>query len=219
MMLRFARDALATGGYGAVMTGDPRELSHLIRTERPELVLLDLVLPGTDGIQLMEQTPELSDLPVIFISGYRRDETIARALQLGAADYIVKPFSPTELVARVGAALRRRALPESFDVGELRIHDGQRRVTLAGREVELTATEYEVLRVLARNAGRVTTYDMLLRQVWGRRGGGNPGPVRTIVKKLRRKLGDDADEPVYIITRHGVGYRMPEQMLPASNKG
>ena len=210
LVLRFVRDALSTGGYAAVMTGDPGDLSHLIRTEQPELVLLDLVLPGTDGIELMERTPELADLPVIFISGYRRDETIAKALELGAADYIVKPFSPTELVARVGAALRRQAPTESFELGEVRIHYGRRRVTLAGREVELTATEYEVLRVLSRNAGRVTTYDMLLRQVWGRRGGGNPGPVRTMVKKLRRKLGDDAAEPAYVLTRHGVGYLMPE---------
>ena len=93
------------------MTGDPRELPRLIQTEKPELVLLDLMLPGTDGIELMERIPELADLPVIFISGYRRDETVARALQLGAADYIVKPFSPMELTARVRAALRRRAEP------------------------------------------------------------------------------------------------------------
>jgi len=208
LMLRFVRDALATAGYAALMTGDPQELSHLIRVEQPDLVLLDLILPGTDGIELMERTPELADLPVIFISGYRRDETIAKVLELGAADYIVKPFSPTELVARVRAALRRKAQPRPFVLDQLKIDYEQRRVTMAGREVKLTRTEYELLRVLSRNAGRVVTYNRLLRQVWGRRGGGNPGPVRTFAKKLRQKLGDDAANPTYILTQRGVGYRM-----------
>ena len=93
-------------GYAPLATGDHRDLSHIIGTEKPALVLLDLMLPGTDGIALMAQVPELADLPVIFISGYGRDETIARALEAGAADYIVKPFSPTELAARIRAALR-----------------------------------------------------------------------------------------------------------------
>ncbi|MDE0075120.1 MAG: response regulator [Gammaproteobacteria bacterium] len=216
LMLRFVRDALATAGYAAVMTGDPQELSHLIRIEQPELVVLDLMLPGTDGIELMERTPELADLPVIFISGYRRDETIAKALERGAADYIVKPFSPTELVARVRAALRRQAQPRPFVLDELDIDCDQRRVTMAGREIKLTATEYELLRVLSRNAGRVVTYNRLLRQVWGRRGGGNAGPVRTFAKKLRQKLGDDAANPAYILTERGVGYRMP---MPDTEEG
>ncbi|MCZ0935076.1 MAG: response regulator [Gemmatimonadetes bacterium] len=209
LMLRFVRDALATADYAAVMTGDPQELSHLIRAEQPELVVLDLMLPGTDGIELMERTPELADLPVIFISGYRRDETIAKALELGAADYIVKPFSPTELVARVRAALRRQVHAKPFVLDELHIDYDRRRVTMAGREVALTATEYELLRVLSRNAGRVVTYNRLLRQVWGRRGGGNAGPVRTFAKNLRQKLGDGAAHPTYILTQRGVGYRMP----------
>ena len=104
--LRYVRDALAGSEYAPLVTGDPEELPDLIQTERPRLVLLDLMLPGTDGIELMERIPELADLPVIFISGYGRDETIARALEAGAADYIVKPFSPMELTARIRAALR-----------------------------------------------------------------------------------------------------------------
>ena len=125
---------------------------------KPHLVLLDLLLPGTGGIELMESIPELADRPVTFISGCGRDETIARALEIGAADYIVKPFSPTELTARVRAALRRQAGPEPFVLRDLAIHHAQRRVTVAGRRAELTATEYELLRVLALNAGRVVTY-------------------------------------------------------------
>ncbi len=208
--LRFVRDALSRAGYAPLVTGDPLNLPHLIRTEKPALVLLDLVLPERDGIELMEQLPELSDLPVIFISGYNRDETMARALEAGAADYIVKPFSPTELVARVRATLRGRAETDPFVSGELRIRYDRREVTLAGREVELTATEFELLRVLSVNAGRVVTTATLLRLIWNRPGGSNSEPVRTFVKKLRRKLGDDPAKPRYIFTERGVGYRMAE---------
>ena len=105
---RFVRDVLSEAGFDPLVTGAPQEMPRIIRTERPRLVLLDLMLPDTDGIELMGQVPELADLPVIFISGYGRDETVAKALESGAADYLVKPFSPTELVARIRAALRRR---------------------------------------------------------------------------------------------------------------
>ena len=208
-MLRYVRDTLTAAGYGATVTGDHADLSRTIRTERPHLVLLDLVLPGADGIALMGSVPELADLPVVFISGYGRDETIAQALKAGAADYLVKPFSPTELTARVEAALRRIARPEPFALGELAIHYEERRVTVAGREVELTATEYELLRVLSLNAGRVVAYDSLLRQVWSKRPAGGVNLVRNFVKKLRAKLGDDAQNPAWIFSVRGVGYRMP----------
>ena len=206
--LRYVREALLVAGYAPLVTGDPRRLSDVIRKERPRLVLLDLMLPGTDGIELMELVPELADQPVIFISGYGRDETIARALEMGAADYIVKPFSPTELTARVRAALRKREEAEPFVLGELTIHYEQREVTMAGRPVRLTVTEYELLCVLSLNAGRVSTYDMLQRQVWGERETNDPKLVRTFIKKLRSKLGDDAARPAYILTERGVGYRM-----------
>ena len=208
--LRYVRDALSRAGYATLVTGEPGELANLIRTERPRLVLLDLLLPGTDGIELMAQVPELSDLPVIFISGYGRDETIARAFESGAADYIVKPFSPTELVARVGAALRSRVSADPFVLGALAIDYERRRVAVEGRVVALTATEYELLRVLSVNAGQVVTSDSLLRQVWGARAPGDTEPVRAFVKKLRAKLGDSAASPTYIFNERGVGYRMPK---------
>ena len=206
--LRYVREALLVAGYAPLVTGDPRRLSDVIRKEMPRLVLLDLMLPGTDGIELMELVPELADQPVIFISGYGRDETIARALEMGAADYIVKPFSPTELTARVRAALRKGEEAEPFVLGELTIHYEQREVTMAGRPVRLTVTEYELLCVLSLNAGRVSTYDMLQRQVWGERETNDPKLVRTFIKKLRSKLGDEAARPTYILTERGVGYRM-----------
>ncbi len=207
--LRFVRGALTRAGYTALVTGEHAELAHILRTEKPHLVLLDLMLPGTDGIELLRTVPELSDLPVVFISGYGRDETIAEALEAGAADYIVKPFSPTELAARVGAALRRTARPEPFQLGALAIHYEERRVTAEGCEVELTATEFDLLRALSLNAGRVVTYEDLLRKVWGGREAGDLDLVRNFIKKLRAKLGDDARNPKWIFNKRGVGYQMP----------
>ena len=209
--LRDVGSALQEAGYAAFATGDPRELADLVRKHKPQLVLLDLLLPGSDGIELMQRVPELSDLPVIFISGYGRDETIARALEIGAADYIVKPFSSTELTARVRAALRRRIAPQPFLLGDMAIDYEQRLTTVAGRSVRLTATEYALLRLLSVNAGRVLTYDSLLRQVWGRNASTDSRPVRSCVKRLRRKLGDAADKPIYILNERGVGYRMPRE--------
>ena len=208
--LRYVREVLSDAGYAPLVTGDPDGLAGVIRAERPQLVLLDLMLPGTDGIELMKRVPRLADLPVIFISGYGRDETIARALESGTTDYLVKPFSPTELVARVQAALRSwsRAEPETFVLGEFAVEYGRRRVCVVGREVPLTATEFDLLRTLSVNAGRVMTTEVLLRQVWGRQGSDDTDRVRTVVKKLRAKLGDNAANPTYIFTEHGVGYRM-----------
>ena len=208
--LRFARDALSGAGYAPLVTAEPKDLAHIIRTEKPRLVLLDLILPGGDGIELMNRVPELSDLPVIFISGYGRDETVAAALEAGAADYIVKPFSPTELVARVRAALRRHEEPDPFVLGALEIDFDRRRVSIDGKPVKLTATEYELVRVLAFDAGRVVSYDKLLRRVWAGRDGTDTNLVRIFVRNLRRKLGDNATKPLWIHNERGVGYRMAE---------
>ena len=207
--LRHVRDVLAAEGYEPIGTGDPGEVPQLLRSKGPALVLLDLMLPGTDGIALMESLPELAALPVIFISAYGRDDTVARALESGAADYIVKPFSPTELVARVRAALRVRAEPELFVLGDLAIDHGRRRVSVAGREIPLTAMEFDLLRLLSANAGYPVTYETVLRQVWAGRDSGDAGAVRAFVKNLRRKLGDDAADPAWVFTERGVGYRMP----------
>ena len=214
-MLRYVRDALAEAGYAPLVTGDPRDLSRIIKEENPKLVVLDLMLPETDGIELMKRIPGLADLPVVFISAYGRDETVARALEAGAADYIVKPFSTTELTARIRAALRRRAEPELFVLGELAIRYDQRQVSVAGRPVELTASEYELLRVLSLNQGRVSGYEALVGQVSGKHYNRDAkAALRSLVKNLRRKLGDDAGDPAYILNERGVGYRMPRTAGP-----
>lgn len=207
-MRRYCRDVLVSAGYSPHVTGNPNELGDLIRTSKPALVLLDLVFPGSDGIQVMERVPELEDLPVIAIAGYGRDEAIARALALGAVDYVVTPFSPTELVARVQAALRHAAGRDPFVLGDLTIRYGERMVTVGDRRVDLTATEFELLRVLSAAAGRVVTTESLLRRIWGERDSGDPRLLRAFIGKLRTKLGDPGATPKYILNERGVGYRM-----------
>ena len=212
--LRHVRDALTNAGYAPVLTGDPEEALSLVEANDPHLVLLDLMLPGTDGIELMRSIRDMADVPVIFLSAYGQEETIARAFENGADDYVVKPFSPMELVARIKAALRKREAPEwaepsePFVLGELAIDYAERRVTLAGRLVPLTAIEYGLLFELSANAGRVMTYGRLLQRVWGLRGSRDSRRVRTAAKQLRRKLGDDANNPTYILNEPRVGYRM-----------
>ena len=211
--LRYVRDALASAGYTPVVTGDPQEALRLVGEEKPDLVLLDLMLPGTDGIELMKDILGASDVPVIFVSAYGRDELIARAFDMGAVDYVVKPFSPTELAARIRAALRKRAASEPSEpyvLGDLTIDYAERSVTLAGRPLPLIAMEYRLLAELSANAGRLLTYEHLLERVWGEKSSGDVRPMRTIVSKLRRKLGDAADSPTYIFTEPRVGYRMPK---------
>ncbi len=209
--LRYTRDILSKSGYVPLVTVDPEEALHLLEDERPHLVLLDLVLPGIDGMDLMKEILDKSDLPIIFLSAYGRDEVVAKALEKGAADYIVKPFSPTELVARIRAALRDRASSapwEPFHLGDLAIDYSERSVTLAGRPVKLTSIEYRMLAELSASAGRTLDYNHLLKRVWRLEGPGDLRPMRTVVSSLRRKLGDDADNPTYISTEPRIGYRM-----------
>ena len=214
--LRHIRDTLAAAGYRPVVTGDPEEALRLMEQEQPQLALLDLMLPDTDGIELMQAILGMADVPVIFLSAYGREELVSRALDAGAADYMVKPFSPTELAARIRAALRRREVsrtPQPYVHGDLLIDPTSRRVTLAGGPVSLVPLEYRLLAELAANAGRVLTYEHLLEQVWAGKGSGL-NPMRNIVNKLRAKLGDDANSPAYIFTEPRVGYWMPEGEEP-----
>ena len=213
--LRYVRDVLTRAGYAPIVTGDPADVPRLLSEEKPHLVLLDLVLPGSDGIELMNEIrAKTADLPVIFLSMYGQDETVARALDMGAADYLVKPFSPTELAARIRAALRKRLDPFQgepsgpYAVEGLGIDYALRRVTVAGEPVELTAKEYALLYELAVHAPRVLTHTVLLQRVWGPERVGESWLVRDVVKRLRRKLGDDASSPRYIFTEPHVGYRM-----------
>ena len=214
--LRYIRDALVKAGYEPIMTGNPDDALRLTAEEKPHLVLLDLMFPGIDGIELMKEILAWADIPVIFLSAYGQEDVVARAFDTGASDYVVKPFSPTELAARIRAALRtqqdpvRPGFPEPFSAAELRIDYDLRRVTLAEKPVQLTPTEYGLLHELTVNAGRVLSHDQLLQSVWGPERKGEHRLLRDVVKRLRRKLGDVAHNPKYIYTESRIGYRMLE---------
>ena len=213
-ILRYVRDTLVEAGFVPILTGDPNEVGHLIRRNKPHLVLLDFMLPDIDGVTLMKDLPELAEVPVIFLSGYGEDKIVASALDAGAADYVVKPFSPTELIVRIGAALRPPRAPgdighpKHFRVGDLAINYLERTVTVEGRPVKLTATEYKLLTTLTLNADRAMSQDQLLKSIWGVEQAGDPRVLRSFVKNLRRKLGDEATNPTYILTERGFGYRI-----------
>ena len=213
--LMHIRSTLSQAGYQPIVAADPEQALRLMTENRPRLVLLDMMLPGADGIDLMRDLSAVAAAPVVFLSAYGGDQVIARAFEMGAADYVVKPFSPTELVARVGAALRRSAGPhwtepaEPYVRGDLTVDYAQRRVTLAGEPVELTAKEYDLLRVLSARAGQVLTHEQVLRQVWGP-DKGDMRALRSVLLRLRRKLGEDGGNPTWIFSVPRVGYRMAE---------
>ena len=211
--LRHVRDALVKSHYTPIVTADPEEALRLVEEERPHLVLLDLTLPGADGIELLRGIAATADVPVIFLSAHDQEQLVSRALDMGAADYVVKPFSAVELAARIRAALRRQETPEPsapYVLGDLTIDYALHRASLAGRPVQMTAIEYRTLAELSVNAGRVLTYEHLLRRIWRLDGDADLRPMRTAISSLRRKLGDDAEDPTYIFTELRVGYRMPK---------
>ena len=210
--LRFVRTTLQRAGYTPIATTDPDQIPHLLQAEQPHLVLLDVVLPGTDGFALARRIPKMLEVPVIFISGRDDDHFITTAFEIGAADYIVKPFSPTELLARISAALRRHVQSQYVDAyrhADLTVDYLTRTVAVSGRPVSLTPTEYQLLSVLCTNAGRALTYDQLLEHLWGKDSSGDAQRVRTFVKALRAKLGDNARSPTYILTVPNIGYSAP----------
>ena len=212
--LRSVRSTLSEAGYAPTVTGDPEAVAHLLAETRPHLVILDLMLPGEDGFSLMRTVPGLARVPVIFLSAYGGHGSVERALEAGADDYIVKPFAATELVARVQAVLRRWTAsgsaepPEPFVANRLTVDYAERRVSLAGRPVQLTDIEYRMLVELSVNAGRALPHAELLQRVWGPAHPGRHSAVRSVIKNLRRKLGDDAENPAYIFNEPRVGYRM-----------
>jgi len=212
--LRFLRRLLEDAGYLPLLSGDPGEVLEIVEVQRPDLVLLDIMLPQASGLDLMKRIREYSDVPVMFLTARDTRDDMVNALKAGGDDYITKPFSESELLARTEAILRRRAkngnvgatTPYEFD--GLTIDFDQRRVTVAGREVSLSATEYRLICELAEHAGRVMTHDQILQLVWGRDYYGETELVRSMVRRLRNKLGDDAQNPRYIFTVAQVGYRM-----------
>lgn len=215
--LRSVRNSLAGSGYAVIASYSLEDLDLRIQTEKPQALLLDLTMAGKRGYDLLRRVTTEYGVPAIVLSGQGSDDHIVRAFEMGAADYIVKPFSPPELVARIKASVRKRTAPheahlfETYQIDGLRVEFSARSVTVDGRVLQLTPTEYKLLCELAGSAGRVLTQDELLRRVWGTEYAGEPQLLRAYVKTLRQKLGDDARNPKYIFTEHGVGYRMPRR--------
>ncbi|PZR99787.1 MAG: DNA-binding response regulator [Candidatus Chloroheliales bacterium] len=179
----------------------------------PDLTLLDVNMPRMSGWEMLKRVRELSDAPVIMLTARGEEMDKVKGLELGADDYLTKPFSHLELFARIKAVLRRSEMTTpasaapSFQTGELAINFSSHEVTLAGQPVKLTPTEYNLLYLLARNAGRVLPFEMLLTKVWGDEYRTETGYLKTYISRIRRKLGDDPDNPHYIMTERGVGYR------------
>ena len=194
-------------------TGEGERAIDLVEEESPDLVLLDVGLPDLDGYRVLERIREFSDVPIVMLTA--RDGTIdkVRGLELGADDYVTKPFDHLELLARVRAVLRRLDMPapktraSSFHAGDLEVDFAAQEVRLRGERLELTPTEYKLLYHLVRNAGRVLPHGTLLAKVWGREYVDEVDYIRVYVRRLRDKLGDDPERPRYIRTERGLGYR------------
>ena len=209
--LRYVRDILSKAGFDPVVTADPREALRYVKERKPHLILLDLMLPGSSGIELMNDIFNFASVPIVFLSAYGQEDIVAKAFDMGAADYVVKPFSQTELLARIRAALRNQeAFPPStpYVFKGLAVDYDEHAVSLAGRPLRLKPMEFRLLAHLSASAGRTLTYDHLMQHVWGLEGALDLRPLRTAVKTLRSKLGDDASNPTYIFTEPRVGYRM-----------
>jgi len=192
----------------------------LVEQERPDLVLLDVGLPDIDGYEVLRQIRAFSDVPVVMLTA--RDDTLdlVKGLEAGADDYVTKPFNHLELLARVKAVLRRLDMPApstrvpSFQSGELEMDYARQEVRVAGERVELTPTEYKLLYHLTRNVGYVLTHGALLAKVWGREYVDEVDYLRVYVRRLREKLGDHSEQPRYIRTERGLGYRFLAPTVP-----
>lgn len=206
--------ALAREGWETHVTGSAREAVTLVESLRPDLVLLDVMLSDGSGFDVCREVRQTSRVPIIMLTARGEESDRIVGLELGADDYVLKPFSARELIARVRAVLRRtdEVVSDSGDdervvIGEIALEPAMRRVTLAGQEVELTRKEYDLLALLMRNAGTVLTRERLIDEVWDTNWFGSTKTLDVHVSGLRRKLGDDAATPRYLHTLRGVGFR------------
>ncbi|HEY3111576.1 MAG TPA: response regulator transcription factor [Chloroflexota bacterium] len=203
---------LARRGYRPLIASDGLAALNLLEREPVDLVTLDLMLPDIDGYELCRRIREYSDVPIIMLTAKADDGYKVRGLNIGADDYVTKPFSPDELLARIEAVLRRHGATAAAIArpplvsGQLVVDFARHRVTLRGREVHLTPHEYKLLYHLAVNAGRVLVHDEILRRVWGVGYQDQTDLLQTTVRRLRHKIEDDPSAPRYLLTRRGIGY-------------
>ncbi len=215
-ILKYLRANLEAEGYEVLSAMDGAQALQTLEAELPDLVVLDIMMPEMDGLEVCRRLREWSQLPVIMLSALDDESDKVQCLDLGADDYITKPFGKDEFIARVRAVMRRveAASPTpttpSIKSGDLEINFSKRKVTVKGKEVALTSTEYALLQELAHNAGKVLTYTHLLQKVWGTDYADEREYLHVFVSRLRAKLEADPKNPRYITTVSGVGYRFEE---------
>jgi len=215
---RFLRLGLEGHGFEVLEADSGAAALRAAVTGKPELVVLDLGLPDREGAEVLAAIREWSRVPVLVLSVRSREDEKVRVFELGADDYVVKPFGMAELLARIRAALRRRVEAEApeplFCVGGLEVDLVRRMVRVGGREVRLSPKQYRLLQVLVAHAGKVVTHRQLLAEVWGAAHRDDVQYLRVFMQKLRRQIEDDPARPVYLITELGVGYRLraPDQL-------
>ncbi len=210
---RFLRSTLGANGMELVEAETGKAGLQKITTATPDIVLLDLGLPDMEGMEVLRQIREWGRTPVIVLSARGQERDKVEALEQGADDYLTKPFSAAELIARIRVALRHAQRPQGdgpfvYEYDGLNLDTAARRVRLDGEDVHLTPIEYKLLTVLARNSGKVLTHSALLKDVWGRHTPDNQTYLRIHTQHLREKLKDDALNPRFIVTESGIGYRL-----------
>jgi two-component system KDP operon response regulator KdpE len=211
---RFLQTALTAQGYTVEEAVNGQEGIAAVATLRPDVILLDLGLPDMDGVTVAQRIREWSPIPIIVLSVREKEGDKIAALDAGADDYLTKPFGVGELMARMRVAMRRTApVPQdaTFTVGDLSVDLAKRVVKVGENDVNLTPTEYDILRLLVNHAGKVITHTQLLRQVWGPGYEEEAHMLRVNISNLRKKIEPDAARPRYIITEPGVGYRLKEE--------
>ncbi len=214
----FISRTLELNDYKVMTANTGKDGLAIITSQLPDLVLLDLGLPDMDGMDIIRQTREWSGMPIIVISARTQEKEKVNALDVGADDYITKPFGTSELLARIRTAMRHsnkigsnnQLITKEYRAKDLRVDFDKRRITLDGNEVHLTRVEYKIVSNLAQNSGRVITYDALINEIWGPYAGDNNRILRVNMANIRRKLEKNPAEPEYIFTELGVGYRMLE---------
>jgi DNA-binding response OmpR family regulator len=216
---QLARDYLEHAGFAVLLAGDGNSAVQSVSTRQPDLVVLDLGLPGIDGLEVMRRIRATGSTPIVVLTARDTELDKLLGLEMGADDYVTKPFSPRELVARVRAVLRRAervAVPsDRIAVGDLVLDLPRLRTTVAGRSIELTPTEFSILSTMARDPGRVFTRAQLLDAVHGIAIDSYERAIDAHVKNIRRKLEPDPARPRYLLTVYGVGYRVTDADEPA----
>lgn len=214
LLLQLIEQTLQKGGYEVILASEGQEGLQLLAERRPHLVVLDIMMPHVDGWEICRRIRKVSTIPIIMLTARGSHSDIVRGLEAGADDYLVKPFHPDELLARVSAVLRRVAMPPPTQKAPLRFGNGslvidptERLVTVDGELIDLTRTEFDLLLFMAYRPGRILTTEIIFENVWSYDADANLESVKWYIWRLRKKIERDSSDPQYIVTERGVGYR------------